>query len=105
MPKHVETAELAIRIRFNDNPNVKTWYQRVADPDDQVIIWKTYPIGRYNGNIKWAAILPAADAKAGAKAEAHLYEYDTWPNGSTGWLSKAEVDQLKRDQQEYMASA
>ncbi|MEL6660954.1 MAG: hypothetical protein AAFR36_31175 [Bacteroidota bacterium] len=95
MPKHVQTAELAVRIRFHNNEEIQTWYQRVEDPEDQITIWKTYPVGRYRGRIKWMAILPADAARQNAGADTHLHEYGTWPNGSTSWLSREEIAQLQ----------
>ena len=54
------------------------------------------PYKQYSGTIKWAAILPAEAARNKADASTHLYEYDTWSNGSTCWLNREEIDHLKR---------
>ena len=99
MPKHRDkaTTEFALRIKFRNNPDTTlTWYQRAKDAEEQLSIWKSYPYQQYSGAIKWAAILPAEAARNKADASTHLYEYDTWSNGSTCWLNREEIDHLKR---------
>ena len=103
MPKHYKTAELALRIRFANNDNVLTWYQRVKNPDDQITIWKSYPNGRYKGRVVWAAILSADDAGINAPATTHLHEYREWPNGTTCWLTKEEKEQVLQEARTAMA--
>jgi hypothetical protein len=101
MPKHKDKAitEVAMRVKFLNNPNTTfTWYQRVKDAEAQIRIWKSYPYTTYSGKIKFLAILPADAARNKGDASTHLHEYDTWPNGSTCWLSREEIDYMKQQQ-------
>lgn len=100
MPKHRDkpTTELAIRIKWENNPGtVFTWYQRRKDAQEQLDLWKSYPHDKYSGKIKWAAILPADAARNKADGDTHLFEFGTWPNGTTCWLNREEIDHLKQE--------
>lgn len=90
---------LALRIRFANMPRdarPKTWYQYPQkSPEEQISIWRTYPTHRYAGKIAFAAICTAEGARTSQGQECHLYEYDTWPNGTRCWLTKEQADHVR----------
>lgn len=90
---------LALRVRFvnmSRDERLKTWYQYPQlSPEEQLAKWRTYPTHRYPGRIAFAAICTADGARNGQGEECHLYEYDTWPNGTRCWLTKEQADHVR----------
>lgn len=90
---------LCLKVRFvnmNRDERLKAMYQYAhLSPEEQIRIWSTYPTHRYAGRITFAAICTAEGVRNGQGEACHLYEYDTWPNGTRCWLTKEQADHVR----------